>query len=124
MRAKIAQVLIVFPLVCAIGGHWAFLQSVAWLGMAVSYSQNAPLSEALRKTFDGQHPCKLCKVVREGKKSEHKQACLKVETKLDYCLVRAPSPLDSPPPFVIHPGASDSRPLRADSPPTPPPRSA
>ena len=27
---------------------------------------------ALSKTFDGKHPCKLCKLVKEGKKSESK----------------------------------------------------
>lgn len=62
--------LVVLALILSIGGHWAFLQSVAWVGMAMSYSKNASLCQALEKTFDGHHLCKLCKIVRAGKKAE------------------------------------------------------
>lgn len=40
--------------------------------MVVKYSEEGSFKEALDKTFDGQHPCKLCKVVREGKEAEKK----------------------------------------------------
>ena len=81
--------------------------------------------EALAKTFDGEHPCKLCKVVREGKKSEQKQASLKVETKLDFWLARASALLDAPATFVVLSAAEpDAVQARPESPPTPPPRSA
>ena len=56
-----------------LGFHWAFLQSVAWVGMMVNFSSEGSVKEAIVKTFDGQHPCKLCKIVRDGKKSEDKQ---------------------------------------------------
>jgi hypothetical protein len=69
---------VIASLVLSIGGHWAVLQSLAWVGMAVSYSQQEPVADALAKTFDGKHPCRLCKLVREGKTSESKQ-----EAKLD-----------------------------------------
>ena len=81
VRTKLGHTLIAFTLICAIGGHWAILQSVAWVGMVINYSQDSSLTVALQKTFDGEHPCKLCKVVRAGKKSEQKEASLKVETK-------------------------------------------
>lgn len=45
----------------SIGFHWITLQSVAWGMMIVKYSQDCPLPEAVAKTFDGQHPCYLCK---------------------------------------------------------------
>jgi len=54
------------------GLHWWFFQSVAWVGMVMSYSQEAPLTEALVKTFDGKHPCSLCKEIARGKQSEKK----------------------------------------------------
>lgn len=77
---------VVLALVLVTGGHWALLQSVAWVGMAVSFSQTATLKEALVRTFDGQHPCKLCKIVAEGKKSERKQTPQKPIHKLDlFC---------------------------------------
>src|SRR5436309_11683888 len=101
MRTKIAQVLVVWTLICVIGGHWAILQSLAWAGMAINYSQESSFKQALAKTFDGQHPCKICKVVREGKKSERQQTFLKVETKSDFWLT-GPSPMfEAPAPLVI-----------------------
>ena len=57
--ARFPRFLIVLALAGSIGLHWAFLQSVAWDGMVISYSEDAPLSEALAKTFDGRHPCFL-----------------------------------------------------------------
>jgi hypothetical protein len=62
----------VIALACSIGLHWAFFQSLAWVGMVVSYSQEASFTEALVKTFDGSHPCALCKEIAEGKQSEKK----------------------------------------------------
>jgi hypothetical protein len=122
--AKPARLLTVFALVASIGGHWAFLQTVAWLGMVVSYSQEATLGAALEKTFDGKHPCSLCRVVQAGKQKEHKDVSLKVETKLDFWLTRAASALDSPPRFVVLPAGPDSVEPRSESPPKPPPRLA
>lgn len=124
MRAKIANLLVVFTLICAIGGHWAILQSVAWVGMAVDYSQDATLAEALAKTFDGKHPCKICKVVEAGKKSEQKQSSLKVETKFDFWMTNAASLLDPPNPFVVLPARPSAVEVHSESPPTPPPRLA
>src|SRR6185503_1214165 len=73
VRTRIAKVLVVGALVCAIGGHWAVLQSVAWVGMFVKFSQSDPLMPALVKTFDGKPPCTLCLLIATGKKSEKKQ---------------------------------------------------
>ena len=56
----------------SLGFHWGLLQSVAWVGMMVNYSCQGSLKDAVVKTFDGQHPCPLCKLVREGKKNEKK----------------------------------------------------
>jgi hypothetical protein len=67
---RLHKSLVVLALVVSIGGHWAVLQSVAWVGMAVTYSKDASLSQALDKTFDGHHLCKLCKIVQAGKKAE------------------------------------------------------
>ncbi|MEM1060386.1 MAG: hypothetical protein AAGK14_14175 [Verrucomicrobiota bacterium] len=42
------------------------LQVTAWSAMVVGYTQQTgSVSEALSKTFDGQHPCPLCREVRE-----------------------------------------------------------
>jgi len=118
------QWLIAFLLTFAVGGHWAFLQSAAWLGMVVSYSQNAPFSIALENTFDGQHPCGLCKLVQEGKKSERQRGLLKAETKLNLLLAQARPWLLPPLPFSLSPTEPGVARIRLESPPTPPPRLA
>ena len=111
-------------LVLATGGHWAFLQSVAWLGMAVEFTQNEPLVTALEKTFNGKNPCNLCKAVEEGVKTEKEQKTLKVEAKLElFCAVASLS-LKSPASFGLIPTFEPSLFGRADSPPIPPPRFA
>jgi hypothetical protein len=92
--------------------------------MAVSYAQHEPLTVALRKTFDGQHPCKLCKAVREGQKSERDHSAFKVETKLDLLLGSRPARLDPPAQFVSIPSGPAAFHFRSQSPPTPPPRFA
>ena len=56
MARRLLQLAVACALILAVGAHWAVLQSVAWTGMVISYSQNAPLTEALQKTFDGDYP--------------------------------------------------------------------
>lgn len=122
MRRTLQQWLIVTLLSLAVGGHWITLQSVAWVGMAVNYSHNSTLREALVKTFNGKNPCTLCKVVQEGKKSEQKQSLLKVETKLDFWLARNSALLYPPPPSDVLTSEGAAARIRTESPPTPPPR--
>src|SRR5262249_25647376 len=93
MLRAVSRLAVAATLICAIGGNWALLQSIAWTGMVISYSHDAGWKEALKKTFDGKHPCQLCKAVAEGKKSENRQASQKSETKLDFfCSERSLAP--------------------------------
>lgn len=112
----------VLVLVCATGGHWVVLQSAAWAGMILSYSQTDSLSVALEKTFSGQHPCKLCKVVEEGKKSERQQQFLKLETKLDLFCARRPLGVAPPVLLPLREGPSQLASGRCEEPLLPPPR--
>jgi hypothetical protein len=73
MDLRPAKILIAIMLIVSVGAHWALLQSAAWVGMFIDYSQDSSLTISLHKTFDGQHPCCLCKAIAEGKKSEKKQ---------------------------------------------------
>jgi hypothetical protein len=65
-------------LVCALavfqllGGPLAALQAVAWLGMAITYSQTDGISAGIVKTFDGEHPCSLCKVIAKKRDTQQK----------------------------------------------------
>jgi hypothetical protein len=121
---RIAKLAIVLTLTLSLGAHWLFLQSVAWFGMVVTYSQSAPLDRAFEMTFDGQHPCKLCKLVKAGQAAEKKPDSKKPVTKLDFALVLERAAFIVPQP---HQPASVSVAfllVRTESPPTPPPRPA
>ncbi len=114
--------LIALALASSIGLHWTLLQAVAWAGMIVSYSQESPIGEAVVKTFDGHHPCTLCKQIAKGKQSEKKSDYKFELKKLEFpyapCafIFRAPSSFSET--RVAH--------VRADvltaAPPVPPPR--
>ena len=114
----------VLALVGMIGGHWALLQSAAWLGMAVNYSKHESVGVALEKTFDGKHPCKLCKLVRAGKASEKKHDLQKLEIKFDFLPVAGTCGLFPPRPFRHFIPMMECADLRADAPLLRPPRLA
>ena len=63
--------------------------------MAVSYSKDASIAQALEKTFDGHHLCKLCKIVRAGKKAEDRNDVKMDLSKLDLIV-------DVPQFFIFH----------------------
>lgn len=102
--------------------HWALFQSVAWLGMVVSYSQDAPLKEALVKTFDGRHPCALCKQIAKGKQSEKKTEFSFELKKFEFLTTTAQFIFTAPTHFWHLAAAEESLSSVSLSPPTPPPR--
>jgi hypothetical protein len=124
MARRLFQLSIAAALIIAVGGHWAMLQSVAWVGMALNYAQTDSLEVALKKTFDGQHPCKLCLAVKEGKQQEQKQTFLKIESKLDFLCFARFSFVHPPLPYVMLSPPAEPALTRPHSPPTPPPRRA
>jgi hypothetical protein len=54
-----------FWLVLSVGMQWAVTQSAGWVSMMVTYAQQGSVMEALEKTFDGEHPCELCKLAAQ-----------------------------------------------------------
>ena len=124
MARRLFQFSVAAALIIAVGGHWAVLQSVAWVSMAVTYSQTDTLEVALKKTFGGQHPCKLCIAVKEGKQEEQKQPGFKIETKLDFVCLQAVAYVHPALPFTLLSLSSNSALPRTEAPPVPPPRFA
>ena len=117
----------VLVLVLSLGLHWALLQSVAWVGMMVSYSRGAALSEAVSKTFDGKHPCPLCKMIKKGRASEKQQAekkDFKPNSKTEVGLVWDNVSFILPTHSGQIPSLDLSAPRRSTQPPKPPPRTA
>lgn len=121
MLGRIQKGFIVSLLVIVIGGHWAILQGAAWAGMLMAYSKDATLSQAWTKTFDGHHPCKLCKLIRAGKAAEKKQEMVKCELSFEFPLLSQTAWLFPPRPSLLHTPASLVPPQRVDAPLLPPP---
>jgi len=64
--------LLIVAMIAASGGHWIVLQSVAWTTMVIANAKHADIRLAVEKTFDGNHPCPLCKCIEKGRASEKK----------------------------------------------------
>jgi len=75
---------VVVLLVLTMGLHWTALQTVAWATMLTANLSCENFSTAVSNTFDGKHPCCLCKAIAAGKKSEKKQELTPGKTKLEY----------------------------------------
>ena len=123
MPHRLATALLVVVLSLSLGLHWVALQSAAWVGMVINFSQTQTLGEAINKTLGGAHPCKLCKLVAAGKQQQQKQDIVKPAFKLEGSLALS-SLWIFPPPLARPPlGPDTDAPRRADPPPFPRPRS-
>jgi hypothetical protein len=69
---RLGHALTIFAVLAAIGAHWVVLQSVAWTTMLAESLRTASVSEAVGRTFDGKHPCLLCKQIAKGRQTEKK----------------------------------------------------
>lgn len=119
-----ARWMIVLALTLSLGAHWALLQSFAWASMVATYTQETTLSDALEKTFDGEHPCKICRFVQEGQEKEKKDEAVKIsEPKKNLCSSNLSVP-PAPSEFTLLPPLINVPHLRGYTPPVPPPRSS
>lgn len=123
MLSAIGRVATIVALCLSLGFHWLALQSIAWTTMLVENARHVPLSEAVERTFDGNHPCDLCHAVADGKKSEKKSEILPTIARVDLiCVTRRLSWLPPSVP-VDYTARSFFLPEIFLTPPAPPPRS-
>ena len=107
----------------SIGLHWIALQSLAWTTMVIDYSKRAPLCQAIAQTFDGAHPCSLCRVVSKGNNSEKNEDLRSATPKIDMICATLANRIECPfVPFEYAIRDCFSFEL-GHSPPVPPPRS-
>ena len=106
------------------------VQSIAWAGMLVSYTQKDGLLKGTVDTFSGQKPCALCCKIAESKKSDSKEspALPAGATKL-LELIPMTVVTVSPPSFTESPGVTFAGVEQAidegeQAPALPPPRAA
>jgi hypothetical protein len=123
MRSAV-RLVTVLVLVLSLGLHWALLQTVAWTGMIVGYSLEGSFSEALSKTFDGKHPCCVCKMIQQGRATEKKPDPQQAKTgmKLELGLMWHPTVLILGLDRERVPFADCNAASRPEEPPKPPPR--
>lgn len=124
MLTRLAKFILVLALACSIGLHWAFLQSLAWTSMLADNLRRDSLAQAVSHTFDGQHPCSLCKAIADGKKSEKKTEYAPFFKTLEFPPTTKDFVLTVPARFALPPRDDIFADSFFGSPPTPPPRPA
>ncbi len=113
---------LVVALCFSVGLHWGVVQTAAWVGMVVTYSGGAGFFEAVEKTFDGNHPCKICKVVEKGKKAQSETPGAPSMKKLDPCVRFEPMQVFFPKKEILHIRERSFLSFTNSPPPVPPPR--
>jgi hypothetical protein len=121
---RLPKFLMAVALACSIGLPWAFLQSFAWTTMLVDNLTTNSFSVALQRTFDGKHPCPLCKAIAEGKKSEKKSDTVVSLKKFEALSQSVAFDLSPPASFPRVEAPNALLETLAHAPPTPPPRAA
>jgi hypothetical protein len=94
--------------------------------MVVEYSQHCPISKAIAQTFDGDHPCDLCKEIQQSKKQSDQQQKynFSASNKIDLRMAAARLILFPPTHFDLQCVPDRRAVIRTDVPPVPPPRLA
>jgi hypothetical protein len=107
------------------GGHWAMLQGVAWATMVRDYSSTGSVTAAVQMTFDGKHPCALCKKIAAERSHEEKApVTVKAEKKAEVFVATSSGivPLPSVGILVYPPLPFVNVPEHLSAPPVPVPR--
>jgi hypothetical protein len=81
---RLGKIFLVLALAAMLGAHWTLLQTVAWTTMLADNLQSNSFQVAAEKTFDGNHPCDICKAIAAGKQSEKKSDFSLQSQKLEF----------------------------------------
>jgi hypothetical protein len=119
---RLRNALLIALLLAACGAHWGALQSVAWTRMLADNLRTVSFAEAVVRTFDGQHPCSICKVIASAKRSEKKAEFPQPLTKLEFPLTEQSLLLIVPLRFQLLRMSHELVESLSQQPPTPPPR--
>jgi hypothetical protein len=119
---RIGKIFLAIALTAMLGAHWALLQTVAWTTMLADNLQSNSFQVAAEKTFDGQHPCCLCKAIAAGKQSEKKTEFDLQTQKLEFPPAKQNFALIAPSQFQLLPLENFSAKSLAKKPLLQPPR--
>jgi hypothetical protein len=82
--SRAGKFLVIVTLVLTTGLHWAALQTVAWTMMLADHMRTESVVAAMTHTFDGQHPCCLCKAIARAKKAEQEKQVAVQALRLEF----------------------------------------
>ncbi|MGD1020691.1 MAG: hypothetical protein ABSA12_15370 [Verrucomicrobiia bacterium] len=122
MMDRVRNAVLVVVLLAGTSAPWGALQSVAWTRMLAQNLRTTSFADAISRTFDGQHPCSLCKVIASAKKSEKQTEYPQPLTKLEFPLAAQSLLLVAPTRFQLVPIGNELAVSLSQPPPTPPPR--
>ncbi len=122
MAARCGKLFVVIALVLTTGLHWAAFQSLAWASMLANNLRTESVTAAVHDTFDGEHPCCLCKAIAAGKKTQKKSEAALSVIKLEFPPAAADTALIAPARFPLFPPVDTAAAPIGLEPPTPPPR--
>jgi hypothetical protein len=121
---RLPKFLLILALTSSIGLHWAFLQSLAWVSMLAGNLQRTAFTQAVQRTFDGKHPCSLCKAIDQSKKCERKGEFPFQVKKLEFLGQPQLSLPSVPTRFSLLTAGDSFAAQQPQVPPVPPPRSS
>jgi hypothetical protein len=121
---RTANIFLLIAMLAVTGGHWAVLQTVAWTTMLAGSVGTDSFAAAVHNTFDGKHPCCLCKQIAAGKQTEKKSEFTPQFKPPEFLPVAPRFIFAAPSYFVTLPTAGDFFKSVCHTPPTPPPRAA
>ncbi len=122
MLVRFSKFLVIVALVVTVGAQWTVLQTIAWTTMLADNLRTHSLSESVTCTFDGKHPCCLCKAIAAAKKSEKKNEFTLELMKLEFPPVPENFVIIAPSQFQLLPQVDSFADSLTEKPPTPPPR--
>ena len=122
MLVRFGKFLVIVALVVTVGAQWTVLQTVAWATMLVNNLRTQSVIEAMTHTFDGKHPCCLCKAIAAAKKSEKKNEFALELKKMEFPPAPENFAIIAPSQFQLLPQADTFADSLTQKPPTPPPR--
>jgi len=114
----------VVALCLAVGLHWLTLQSAAWTAMMFRNVTQVSFCQAVKRTFDGAHPCSLCHIVNKGKASDQKRDAQTSSAKIDLVCVSRLIRLSPDSESIRYATSQIEISETGQSPPVPPPRLA
>jgi hypothetical protein len=127
IRRLLGCIVMTAALFLSAGGHLALLQGVAWATMIKDFSRSGSVTIAVQKTFDGKHPCAMCKKIAAQRSHDEKTpATVKAEKKAEVfiALGTAIVPLPIVRCFAYPPHPFVNLPEHPSAPPVPVPISA